>query len=35
MLIIRNIYNALLKYKPDTTELTGDLATSWDVSPMV
>src|SRR5579859_7132719 len=32
MLIIRNIYNGLLKYKPDSTELTGDLATSWDVS---
>jgi peptide/nickel transport system substrate-binding protein len=33
MLIIRNIYNGLLKYKPDSTEITGDLATSWDVSP--
>src|SRR6266508_2850574 len=33
MIIIRNIYNALLKYKPDSTELTGDLATSWDASP--
>src|ERR1700681_2381116 len=32
MLVIRNIYNGLLKYKPDTTELTGDLATSWDIS---
>ena len=32
MLVIRNVYNGLLKYKPDTTELTGDLATSWDVS---
>jgi len=32
MLIIRNVYNALLKYKPDSTELAGDLATSWDVS---
>jgi peptide/nickel transport system substrate-binding protein len=32
MLIIRNVYNGLLKYKPDTTELTGDLATSWDGS---
>jgi len=32
MLIIRNVYNGLLKYKPDTTELTGDLATSWDMS---
>jgi peptide/nickel transport system substrate-binding protein len=30
MLIIRNVYNALLKYKPDSTELTGDLATSWE-----
>jgi peptide/nickel transport system substrate-binding protein len=33
MLIVRNVYNGLLKYKPDSTELTGDLATSWDVSP--
>ncbi|MBV9170736.1 MAG: ABC transporter substrate-binding protein, partial [Chloroflexi bacterium] len=32
MLIIRNVYNGLLKYKPDTTELTGDLATSWEAS---
>ncbi|MBV9897320.1 MAG: ABC transporter substrate-binding protein [Chloroflexi bacterium] len=32
MLIIRNVYDSLLKYKPDTAELTGDLATSWDVS---
>ena len=32
MLIIRNVYNGLLKYKPDSTEITGDLATSWDVS---
>ncbi len=32
MLVIRNIYNALLKYKPDSAELTGDLATSFDVS---
>jgi peptide/nickel transport system substrate-binding protein len=32
MLITRNIYNALLKYKPNSTEITGDLATSWDVS---
>jgi peptide/nickel transport system substrate-binding protein len=32
MLIIRNIYSSLLKYKPDSTELTGDLATSWDAS---
>jgi peptide/nickel transport system substrate-binding protein len=32
MLIIRNLYNGLLKYKPDSTELTGDLATSWDAS---
>ena len=32
MLIIRNVYNALLKYKPDSTDITGDLATSWDVS---
>jgi peptide/nickel transport system substrate-binding protein len=33
MVIIRNIYNALLKYKPDSTELTGDLATSWEMAP--
>jgi peptide/nickel transport system substrate-binding protein len=32
MLIIRNVYNGLLKYKPDTTELSGDLATSWDMT---
>src|SRR5215831_14150801 len=32
MLIIRNLYNGLLKYKPDSMELTGDLATSWDAS---
>lgn len=32
MVVIRNIYNGLLKYKPDSTEITGDLATSWDVS---
>jgi peptide/nickel transport system substrate-binding protein len=33
MLVIRNVYNALLKYKPDSIELTGDLATSWDATP--
>ena len=33
LLVNRNIYSALLKYKPDSTELTGDLATSWDASP--
>jgi peptide/nickel transport system substrate-binding protein len=33
LLITRNIYNSLLKYKPDSIELTGDLATSWDASP--
>jgi len=32
MLVIRNIYNGLLKYKPDSAEITGDLATSWDTS---
>lgn len=32
MLVIRNIYNGLLKYKPDSVEIAGDLATSWDVS---
>jgi peptide/nickel transport system substrate-binding protein len=33
MLVIRNIYNGLLKYKPDSTEIVGDLATSWETSP--
>jgi len=33
MLVVRNVYNALMKYKPDTTELTGDLAERWEVSP--
>ena len=33
MLIIRNVYNGLLKYKPDSTDLVGDLATSWDSTP--
>src|SRR5438309_8978098 len=33
LLVTRNIYSSLLKYKPDTTELTGDLATSWDSTP--
>jgi len=33
MLVTRNIYNALLKYKPDSVDLTGDLATDWSVSP--
>ncbi|HYU18479.1 MAG TPA: ABC transporter substrate-binding protein, partial [Chloroflexota bacterium] len=32
LLVTRNIYNSLLKYKPNTTELTGDLVTRWDVS---
>jgi peptide/nickel transport system substrate-binding protein len=32
-MVTRSIYNALLKYKPNSGELTGDLATSWDVSP--
>src|SRR5947209_10536691 len=32
LLVTRNIYNSLLKYKPDSIELTGDLATSWDAS---
>ncbi|MCA1647708.1 MAG: ABC transporter substrate-binding protein, partial [Chloroflexi bacterium] len=30
LLVTRNIYSSLLKYKPDTTELTGDLATTWE-----
>lgn len=33
MLVTRNIYNALLKYKPDSTEIVGDLAMSWDTAP--
>ncbi|MDE3078356.1 MAG: ABC transporter substrate-binding protein, partial [Chloroflexota bacterium] len=33
MLITRNIYSSLLKYKPNSTELAGDLATDWSVSP--
>jgi peptide/nickel transport system substrate-binding protein len=33
LLVTRNIYSALLKYKPDSVELTGDLATSWDAAP--
>ena len=33
LLVTRNIYSSLLKYKPDTTELIGDLATSWDSTP--
>src|SRR6195256_5532517 len=33
MLVIRNLYNGLLKYKADTTEIVGDLATSWDMTP--
>jgi peptide/nickel transport system substrate-binding protein len=32
-IINRNVYDALLKYKPDSSELTGDLATSWEQSP--
>ncbi|MBV9581650.1 MAG: ABC transporter substrate-binding protein [Chloroflexi bacterium] len=28
----RNIYSSLVKYKPNSTDFTGDLATSWDVS---
>ncbi|MBV8087404.1 MAG: ABC transporter substrate-binding protein, partial [Chloroflexi bacterium] len=32
-LITRNIYDSLLRYKPNSGDLTGDLATSWDVSP--
>lgn len=33
LLITRNVYNALLKYRPDSTEIVGDLATSWEVAP--
>ena len=32
-MITRNIYDALLQYKPNSADLTGDLATSWEVSP--
>src|SRR4051812_13559588 len=33
VLFMRNIYNSLVKYKPDSTEIVPDLATSWQVSP--
>ncbi|HEV7663456.1 MAG TPA: ABC transporter substrate-binding protein, partial [Chloroflexota bacterium] len=33
LLVTRNIYSSLLKYKPDTTEIVGDLATSWETAP--
>ena len=32
-LYMRNIYNALVKYKPNTVEIVPDLATSWQMSP--
>jgi peptide/nickel transport system substrate-binding protein len=32
-IVNRGIYSSLLKYKPDSTELTGDLATSWEQTP--
>jgi len=30
--VISNIYNALVRYKPGTTEIEGDLAERWEVS---
>ena len=30
---MRNIHNALVKYKPNTVEIVPDLATSWEMSP--
>jgi len=33
VLFMRNIYNSLVRYKPDSTEIVPDLATSWQVSP--
>jgi peptide/nickel transport system substrate-binding protein len=32
-LFMRNIYNSLVRYKPDSTEIVPDLATGWEVSP--
>src|SRR5262249_61794571 len=32
LLFTRNIYNALIKFKPNTIEFEPDLATSWTVS---
>lgn len=32
ILLVRNIFSGLLKYKYNSTELEGDLATHWDVS---
>jgi peptide/nickel transport system substrate-binding protein len=31
-LFMRNIYSSLVRYKPDTTEIVPDLATSWEMS---
>ncbi|MGH2366170.1 MAG: ABC transporter substrate-binding protein, partial [Chloroflexota bacterium] len=33
MLVTRNVYESLMRYKPNTSQLEGDLATSWSVSP--
>ena len=32
-LFMRNIHNALVKYKPNSVEIVPDLATSWEMSP--
>lgn len=31
--VMQQIYNALLRFKPGTFELEGDLATKWEISP--
>jgi ABC-type transport system substrate-binding protein len=31
-IFVRNIYSSLVRYKPDSTEIAPDLATSWEVS---
>src|SRR5438067_1219555 len=33
VLFMRNIYNSLVRYKPDSTEIVPDLATSWEMAP--
>jgi peptide/nickel transport system substrate-binding protein len=32
-LFMRNIHNALVKYRPNSVEIVPDLATSWEMSP--
>lgn len=32
MLVTRSVFDSLVAYKHDSNELTGDLATSWDIS---